>query len=29
VNPLVFWVWIGSGIMILGAIITLLPEKKK
>jgi cytochrome c-type biogenesis protein CcmF len=29
VNPLVFWVWIGSGIMILGAIITLLPEKKR
>ncbi len=28
VNPLVFWVWIGSGIMILGAIITLLPERK-
>jgi cytochrome c-type biogenesis protein CcmF len=29
VNPLVFWVWIGSGIMILGAIITLLPERKR
>jgi cytochrome c-type biogenesis protein CcmF len=28
VNPLVFWVWFGSAIMILGAIITLLPERK-
>jgi cytochrome c-type biogenesis protein CcmF len=29
VNPLVFWVWVGSGIMILGALIALLPEKRR
>jgi cytochrome c-type biogenesis protein CcmF len=28
VNPLVFWLWVGSAVMILGAIITLLPEGK-
>jgi cytochrome c-type biogenesis protein CcmF len=27
VNPLVFWVWVGSAIMIFGAIIALLPER--
>lgn len=27
VNPLVFWVWLGSAIMVFGAIITLLPNK--
>jgi cytochrome c-type biogenesis protein CcmF len=26
-NPLVFWIWFGSAIMVLGAIITLIPEK--
>jgi len=25
VNPLVFWIWFGSGILFLGAVITLLP----
>jgi cytochrome c-type biogenesis protein CcmF len=28
VNPLVFWIWFGSAVMLLGAVITLLPEKK-
>ncbi len=27
VNPLVFWIWFGSAVMFLGAIITLLPDK--
>jgi cytochrome c-type biogenesis protein CcmF len=27
VNPLVFWVWFGSAIMVFGAVITLLPER--
>jgi|WetSurMetagenome_2_1015567.scaffolds.fasta_scaffold15729_3 cytochrome c-type biogenesis protein CcmF len=27
VNPLVFWIWFGSAIMFLGAVITLLPDK--
>jgi cytochrome c-type biogenesis protein CcmF len=27
VNPLVFWIWVGSAIMVLGAIVTLLPDK--
>jgi len=28
VNPLVFWVWLGSGIMFLGTLVTLLPDRK-
>ena len=28
VNPLVYWIWIGAAIMILGTIITLLPNKQ-
>jgi cytochrome c-type biogenesis protein CcmF len=27
VNPLVFWIWIGSAVMFLGAIVCLWPEK--
>ena len=27
VNPLVFWIWVGSAIMVFGAIVTLLPDK--
>jgi cytochrome c-type biogenesis protein CcmF len=27
VNPLVNWIWLGVGIMILGTVITLLPER--
>ena len=27
VNPLVFWIWFGAAIMMVGAVITLLPEK--
>jgi len=27
VNPLVFWIWVGSAIMVFGAVITLLPDK--
>jgi cytochrome c-type biogenesis protein CcmF len=27
VNPLVFWIWIGSVLMFIGAVICLLPEK--
>jgi cytochrome c-type biogenesis protein CcmF len=28
VNPLVWWVWFGSGIMFLGTLVTLLPDRK-
>jgi cytochrome c-type biogenesis protein CcmF len=28
VNPLVYWIWVGAAIMILGTVITLLPNKK-
>jgi cytochrome c-type biogenesis protein CcmF len=28
VNPLVFWIWIGSAFMVFGTIITLLPERR-
>ncbi len=28
VNPLVFWVWFGALIMILGTLVTLLPDRK-
>ena len=27
-NPLVFWIWIGSAVMVFGAIITLLPDRR-
>jgi cytochrome c-type biogenesis protein CcmF len=27
VNPLVFWVWIGAAILVLGSIVTLWPDK--
>jgi len=27
VNPLVFWVWFGAAVLVLGSIITLLPDK--
>ncbi|MBN1482493.1 heme lyase CcmF/NrfE family subunit [candidate division KSB1 bacterium] len=27
VNPLVLWIWIGGGIMVLGTLIAVLPEK--
>jgi cytochrome c-type biogenesis protein CcmF len=28
VNPLVFWVWAGAVIMVLGTLVTLLPDRK-
>jgi cytochrome c-type biogenesis protein CcmF len=27
INPLVFWIWAGSAIMVFGAIVTMLPDK--
>ena len=29
VNPLVIWLWIGGGIMILGTIVVVLPDRRK
>jgi cytochrome c-type biogenesis protein CcmF len=26
VNPLVFWIWIGAALMVVGTIITMLPD---
>jgi cytochrome c-type biogenesis protein CcmF len=28
VNPLVWWLWFGSAIMVFGAIVTLLPDRR-
>jgi cytochrome c-type biogenesis protein CcmF len=28
VNPLVWWVWAGAGLMVLGTLVTLLPDRK-
>jgi len=28
VNPLVFWVWVGTLVLILGTMVTLLPGHK-
>jgi cytochrome c-type biogenesis protein CcmF len=28
VNPLVFWVWFGSLVMVIGTLVCLLPDKK-
>jgi cytochrome c-type biogenesis protein CcmF len=28
VNPLVYWIWVGAAMMILGTVITLLPNKQ-
>jgi len=29
VNPLVVWLWIGGGIMVLGTIVVVLPDRRK
>lgn len=29
VNPLVVWLWIGGGIMLLGTIVVVLPERRR
>jgi cytochrome c-type biogenesis protein CcmF len=29
VNPLVIWLWIGGVIMAFGAIIVMLPDRRK
>jgi cytochrome c-type biogenesis protein CcmF len=26
-NPLVFWIWFGSAVLVAGGVITLLPDK--
>jgi cytochrome c-type biogenesis protein CcmF len=28
VNPLVFWVWMGTVVLVLGTIVTLLPDQR-
>jgi cytochrome c-type biogenesis protein CcmF len=28
-NPLVYWIWFGSALMVFGAMITLLPDKRR
>ncbi|MBN2243642.1 MAG: heme lyase CcmF/NrfE family subunit [Acidobacteria bacterium] len=28
VNPLVYWIWFGAAVMVFGAVITLLPDRK-
>ena len=28
VNPLVFWIWFGAGIMVVGTLITMLPDRQ-
>jgi cytochrome c-type biogenesis protein CcmF len=28
INPLVMWIWIGIGIMCLGGVFVLIPNKK-
>jgi cytochrome c biogenesis factor len=28
-NPLVFWIWFGTLVMLLGALITAIPLRKK
>ena len=29
INPLVMWIWIGAGIMVLGTVIAALPNRKR
>ncbi len=29
VNPLVVWIWIGGGIMVLGTIVVVWPDRRK
>jgi cytochrome c-type biogenesis protein CcmF len=29
VNPLVFWLWIGGGIMMVGIVLIILPERRR
>ena len=28
VNPLVWWVWFGSAVMVFGTMVTLLPDRR-
>ena len=28
-NPLVTWLWVGSGLFIFGAIVAILPTQRK
>jgi len=28
VNPLVWWLWFGAGVLVVGTILTLLPERR-
>ncbi|PNU20479.1 cytochrome C biogenesis protein [Geothermobacter hydrogeniphilus] len=29
VNPLLIWIWIGSGMMVLGGILAIIPSRRK
>jgi cytochrome c-type biogenesis protein CcmF len=29
INPLVWWVWSGAGLMVLGTVFTILPNRKE
>lgn len=29
VNPLVFWIWVGAGVITLGTLIAALPERRR
>jgi cytochrome c-type biogenesis protein CcmF len=29
VNPLVFWLWVGGGIMMFGIVLVILPERRR
>ncbi len=28
VNPLVWWLWFGAGVLVVGTVLTLLPERR-
>jgi cytochrome c biogenesis factor len=29
INPLVFWVWMGALLMVVGTVFTILPNRKE
>ena len=28
-NPLVKWIWIGAGVLLLGAVIAMFPDRRE
>jgi cytochrome c-type biogenesis protein CcmF len=29
VNPLLIWIWFGSGLMVIGGVLAIIPSRRK